>query len=171
MVWLLRRNISTIRPCDKLDHRKLGPFRVIRKVGRAAYRLELPPGMRIHPTFHVSLLEKYKPNTHPERTQPAPPPPVVQEGTGEEYYEPEDILDSRVTRTNVLEYFIKWRGYPADDNSWGMASDLEPNDPMVLRFHLRHPEKPGYQRIQHLIPRNRATLTERELRPGVLSRS
>jgi hypothetical protein len=29
-VWLLRRNLKTIRPCDKLDFRHLGPFTVVK---------------------------------------------------------------------------------------------------------------------------------------------
>ncbi|CCC05694.1 hypothetical protein SMACR_09824 [Sordaria macrospora] len=56
-VYLLRRNIKTKRPSDKLDYKKLGPFKVLEKVGTSNYRLELPKGMRQWPTFHSSLLE------------------------------------------------------------------------------------------------------------------
>lgn len=61
-VWLLRRNIRTMRPCDKLDARKLGPFVVDSKIGSVAYKLLLPDSMKIHPVFHVSLLERYYEN-------------------------------------------------------------------------------------------------------------
>ena len=56
-VYLLRRNIKTTRPSDKLDHVKIGPFRIQEQIGKVNYRLELPKEMRIHPVFHVSLLE------------------------------------------------------------------------------------------------------------------
>jgi hypothetical protein len=73
-VWLLRKHIKTLRPNTKLDVRKLGPFEIERKVGRNAYRLVLPRTMTIHPTFNVSLLEKFVPNVHPERMEQPPPP-------------------------------------------------------------------------------------------------
>jgi hypothetical protein len=57
MVYLLRKNIKTKRLSDKLDYIKLGPFKIIRKLGLVAFKLEIPEGMRIHPVFYISLLE------------------------------------------------------------------------------------------------------------------
>ena len=62
-VWLLRRNIKTIRPSFKLDVRRLGPFIVIGPVGTSLFQLDLPSAMHIHPVFHVSLLEPHVANT------------------------------------------------------------------------------------------------------------
>ena len=56
-VWLLRRNIATTRPCPKLNYKKLGPFRIIEKIGSMVVRLELPSHFRIHNVFYVSLLK------------------------------------------------------------------------------------------------------------------
>ncbi|GKF18969.1 putative reverse transcriptase domain-containing protein [Tanacetum coccineum] len=43
----------------KLNPRYVGPFKVIAKVGKVAYRLELPQEFsRVHHTFHVSNLKK-----------------------------------------------------------------------------------------------------------------
>ena len=36
LVWLLRRNIKTTRPSDKLDHRRLGPFGLARRLRQRA---------------------------------------------------------------------------------------------------------------------------------------
>ncbi len=49
--------------------------------------------MRIHPMFHVSLLGPYHVSTIPRRIHD-PPPPI--EVDGEQEYEMEDILDSRI---------------------------------------------------------------------------
>jgi hypothetical protein len=44
----------------KLLHRWIGPFRIIKRVGNVAYKLELPKTLKIHPIFHVSLLKPYR---------------------------------------------------------------------------------------------------------------
>lgn len=57
-MYLLRQNIKTKRPSSKLDHLKLGLFKIEEKIGLVNYRLKLPKSIgRIHPTFHISLLE------------------------------------------------------------------------------------------------------------------
>jgi len=74
MVWLLPRNIRTTRPCKKLDYKKIGPFKILARIGISAYNLDLPALMRIHNTFHISLLELYNDNKLPsQRSEPSPP--------------------------------------------------------------------------------------------------
>ena len=54
------RGITRFRNKGKLDPRYIGPFEILDKVGKVAYRLVLPPAMdAIHDVFHVSMLRKY----------------------------------------------------------------------------------------------------------------
>ena len=57
LVYLLRRNIKTIRPSDKLDLKKINPFKVKRNIRDINFELKFPPIIKIHLIFHISLLE------------------------------------------------------------------------------------------------------------------
>ncbi|GJT84677.1 putative reverse transcriptase domain-containing protein [Tanacetum coccineum] len=48
---------------EKLNPRYIGPFKVLTKVGTAAYRLELPDQLScVHSYFHISNIKKYLSN-------------------------------------------------------------------------------------------------------------
>jgi hypothetical protein len=56
-VYLIRRNIQTKQPSTKLDHKKLGLFKIKKIIRLVNYKLVLPKTMNIYPVFHISLLE------------------------------------------------------------------------------------------------------------------
>lgn len=91
LVLLEGTNIRTDRPTKKLGPKRLGPYRVTKKISTHAYQLELPPSMKIHNVFHVSLLSKYKVDTIHGRIFEEPPPEQIE---GEDKYEVEEILNS-----------------------------------------------------------------------------
>ncbi|XP_024018877.1 uncharacterized protein LOC112090855 [Morus notabilis] len=44
----------------KLNPRYIGPFEIIERIGKAAYRLALPQRLSgVHDVFHMSMLQKY----------------------------------------------------------------------------------------------------------------
>jgi hypothetical protein len=75
------------------------------------------------------------PDSIPGR-QPAPPlPPTLVDG--EEVYEVEEILDSRM-RYNRLEYLVKWKGYDKSHNQWEVHSQVHAK-PKISQFHRKYP--------------------------------
>ena len=137
-VWLLRRNVKTTRPSDKLDYKRLGPFIITDKVGKAAFRLQLPPSMKIHPVFHVGLLERFHPNDIPGRVQD-PSPPVTIDNHDE--YEVEEVLDSRIRRRK-LQYYVHWKNWPISERTWEPPDNLANAQALVDDFHRAYPLKP-----------------------------
>jgi len=78
LVWLNASNISTSRPSKKLDWKRLDPFRIVKRIGLQAYKLDLPPTMRhIHDTFHISLLDPVKLTPLVPDPHGLPPAPLV----------------------------------------------------------------------------------------------
>jgi hypothetical protein len=62
LIYLLRRNIKIIRPSDKLNSKKIGPFKVKRNIRDINFEFKLPLIIRIHPVFHISLLKPAYPD-------------------------------------------------------------------------------------------------------------
>ena len=40
-----------------MDHVRIGPFKIVRNIKDTSYELKLLEGIKIHPVFHISLLE------------------------------------------------------------------------------------------------------------------
>jgi hypothetical protein len=56
-VYLIQRNIQTKQLNTKLDHKKLGLFKIKKVIRPVNYKLVLPKTINIHLVFHISLLE------------------------------------------------------------------------------------------------------------------
>jgi hypothetical protein len=143
-VFLDSEDIPVQRPSRKLAHKFLGPYPVVKAVGRNAYQLRLPPSMsRLHPVFPVVKLQPAPPDPIVGRRAPPPPEPEIIDG--ETRYELEEILDSRMWR-NKLQYLVSWKGYGYEENSWVNESDLKA--PVLVReFYKKHPGAPRHIRL------------------------
>jgi hypothetical protein len=87
-VWLEGHNLH-IRGPAKLLPKRYGPFPITQKIGSMAYRLQLPPSIKVHDMFHIDLLTPYKETEEYGQAYTRPPPITVQ---SEEEYEVESIL-------------------------------------------------------------------------------
>ena len=103
---------------EKLCARFYGLFPVEAKIGQVAYKLKLPEGSKIHPTFHISQLKKAVGES--DEFQPLPP---QLSSEGELIVEPESVLATRDhPRTGQKELLIKWKGLPSHDSTWEWKS-------------------------------------------------
>ncbi len=123
-VWLDMTNLNLPQPKKKLADKRTGPFTIISKKGASAYMLKLPTNWH-RPTFNEALLTPYAPPAFPNQEQPPPPLPDLINGA--EHYEVKKVLNSRECKVRgkagepwhwVTDYFVKWKGYGPESNSW-----------------------------------------------------
>ena len=141
-VMLSMRNIKTRRPSRKLDVKYSGPFEVKERIGTLNYRLKLPPSVKIHDVFHVSLLEPFHEPSFPGQQPIRPGPLQVDE---EEVYEVARIVDSRLYgRRKELQYLVEWLGYEntPEATTWEPRRHIRTQQ-LKDEFHLANPDKPG----------------------------
>ena len=121
-VMLNCKNLKQTRPSRKLADKYLGPFRVIEIMGahQQAYKLELPERWKVHPVFHVSLLEPYHGRDHTV----VDPESVDIDAETERDYEVEAILADRIKK-GTKEYLVRWKNYPPEDDSWEPEDNLQ----------------------------------------------
>jgi hypothetical protein len=139
-VWLKHENFTTDRPSQKLDHKWMGPYKILQKHSELAYRLELPITMKIHPVFNIDKLTKWTKDEIPGR-EPKRPAPTVVAPEGNEW-EVEEIDNSRYFR-NKLQYHVKWKEYGYGEDPWQPAENLLNAPQLIEEFHNQNPKAAG----------------------------
>ena len=98
----------------KLANRYFGPFLISARIGKVAYRLDLPSDCKIHPVLHVSLLKPYK--------GPLPPPSVVyEESQLPPLPLPHAIMAERWTETlegRTYQVLVEWTNQTREHATW-----------------------------------------------------
>ena len=137
----------------KLDDKRYGPFKVIKKIGLAVYKLKLPSRWkRVHSVFNEVLLLPYLKPQFPSQVRPLPPSPTIT-GSADDEYEVECILDSRIHR-GKLQYLVHWRDYPPSERTWEPADHLSNARKLVQAFYNLNPGAPqplSHTRMMELV--------------------
>ena len=109
--------------CAKLAPQYCGPFEVLDRVGPIDYRLSLPPTVKAHNVFHVSLLKKYVHDANHIIDWF-----VIQvEPEGEFLPEPQCILDRKETplrNQTIAQVKVQWKHFGPDEATWEMEDAM-----------------------------------------------
>jgi hypothetical protein len=103
---------------EKLSPRYIGPFPILEKCGKVAYKLELPPSLAgVQDIFHISQLKKWL-----KAPMDVVLPEVEPLETDLTYAKhPIKILDqkSRVTRRKMIKFYkVQWRNHTLEEATW-----------------------------------------------------
>jgi hypothetical protein len=126
MIWLFTKNIKIERSFRKLDHKWIESYK-IKKLSKDACQLNLSSLMKIHDTFHMSLLRSAATDFLTDQIQSSSLPIVVND---EEEYEIDDILNSRY-HYEKLQYRVAWIDH-VSDRTWYSTENFQNHSKEIL---------------------------------------
>jgi len=106
----------------KLAPRFIGPFKILEKVGKVAYRLALPLSMdRVHNVFHISLLRKL------DEVE------LKEDLAYEE--QPVQILDRKIKELRnktILLVKVLWKNHKVEEATWEVEQQMRERFPNLF---------------------------------------
>ncbi|RVW74852.1 Transposon Ty3-I Gag-Pol polyprotein [Vitis vinifera] len=119
---------------QKLQAKKAGPFRVLKRLGENAYLLELPSNLHFSPIFNVEDLYIYH-GHHNDVSEELDLqlPPTLSPRPEIEY-----VLDDQLVSTRqggYQNFLVKWRGKPHSENTWITTTDFQKINPDLYELY------------------------------------
>ena len=103
--------------------RYCGPFEILSRIGQVAYQLALPPNLKVHNVFNISILKKYVHDaTHVYNRND-----VQVEPEGDFLVEPDCILGRReITLRNrtIGMMKVQWKHLSPEEATWELESKM-----------------------------------------------
>jgi hypothetical protein len=115
-----RQMSVSMRKNLKLSPRFYGPYQILEKIEVVSYKLNLPPGSKIHHVFHVSLLKKQLGTA----VMVHDTLPYVDNAKGKVLARPKAALDYR-TKKGVTEVLVHWEGLSPANATWENLNDMQ----------------------------------------------
>ena len=116
----------------KLSPRFIGPFEIIERIGKVAYRLALPPDLAsVYNVFHVSMLRKYL--ADPSHVLQHEPMQVHEDLSYEE--QPVQILareERRLRNRSILMVKILWKNHGHEEATWELEEEIRQKHPQLF---------------------------------------
>jgi len=116
----LRRVFKT----KQFSPRYVGPFQILKRIGKVAYQLALPPSLsRLHDVFYVSQLRKYIPDPF----QPLEIKTLELRSDLTFQTQPAHIVDRSVKSLRKKEIplvKVVWEGSPPSKATWELESEM-----------------------------------------------
>ncbi|KAK0596660.1 hypothetical protein LWI29_017819 [Acer saccharum] len=117
-----RQNTVAFRRNLKLAPKFYGPYQILAKIRKVAYRLQLPPSSMVHPVFHVSQLKKKVGDlvsVNPELPRVGP--------DGQFLVYPVAVLKRKLVKRHnsaVVQFLVQWSNAGPEDSTWEDSSVL-----------------------------------------------
>ena len=116
----------------KLSPRYIGPFEIIERIGKVAYRLALPPELAsVHSVFHVAMLRKYI--SDPSHVLQHEPIQIHEDLSYEE--QPVQILarEERKLRSRSIPMVkVQWKNHNVAEATWEVEEEIRQKYPHLF---------------------------------------
>ncbi len=147
LVWLFIKNIKTNRSSKKLNNKMIDLYKIT-KILKDACQLDLSASMKIHNSFHVSLLRLAFIDSLTDEIQSSSSPIIVDK---KEKYEIDDVLNNKY-HYNKLQYRVSWIEHSSND-IWYSAENFQDNSKEILKdYHDKYSDKLESElRLVHVI--------------------
>ncbi|KAI3824164.1 hypothetical protein L1987_05613 [Smallanthus sonchifolius] len=118
------KGVIRFRKRGKLSPRFIGPFKVVDRVGKVAYRVELPGELsKLHNTFHVSHLRKCL----ADESTFVPIDDIKVDEKLNYVEEPISILDRKVKclrNKEISQVLVKWKHRKGAETTWESEEEM-----------------------------------------------
>ena len=126
----LRQKGQSNERTKKLGPKFVGPFKILERIGKVSYRLEIPEVWKLHNVFHICLLKEY--HTDERFAKPAPHYDVVDKCI---HFHIQAIVGEKLDKKGRQLYLVKWTGY--DDETWEREDRLLVDSPEYALTRIR----------------------------------